>query len=256
MIPWFQFATVSLGPLTLQVWGFFVALGMVVSMLILYHKMKDRGVKEAQEVVDLAIRMIVSGLLFARGFHILFYDPTFFFANPLEIVKVWHGGLSSFGGLFGAVLVFVLWYKKRQMKGTVLLQYADLFSFAALYGWIVGRIGCFMIHDHLGKPCPDCILALNTPSGPRLEMALLEIIGLLPLAVIFYISRKKQKSSGWFVAILFMYYGVLRFVLDFFRATDIAQADARYVGLTPAQYFAILLVFVGGFLYKKNCLKK
>jgi phosphatidylglycerol:prolipoprotein diacylglycerol transferase len=104
----------------------------------------------------------------------------------------------------------------------------------------------------MGRPC-DCFLAIDSPDGPRLEMAIFEIIGLLPLAILFYLKRNKRVSERWFTATLFIYYGVLRFILDFFRATDIAAADARYLGLTPAQYFGILLVGTGiFFLYKKK----
>lgn len=72
----------------------------------------------------------------------------------------------------------------------------------------------------------------------------------MPLALVFIILRNKEMPKGWFLSALFVYYGVLRFILDFFRATDIQQADARYLGLTPGQYFGILLVAIGIFLLK------
>ena len=80
-------------------------------------------------------------------------------------------------------------------------------------------------------------------------MAILEILGLIPLAIIFFVLRDRKKPAGWHTSILFIYYGVLRFILDFWRATDIVGSDVRYLGLTPAQYFAILLVFVGGYFF-------
>lgn len=253
MIPWFQYTTVSIGPVPIQVWGFFVALGMAVALWIMAKRAERFGFKK-EAVLDTALLMIAFGLLFARVFHVLFYEFAFYAANPIDVFKVWHGGLSSFGGLFGAMLGFWWSIKKGKIKKMSLLSFADLVAFGALFGWIVGRIGCVMIHDHLGQPC-DCFLSIQTPSGPRLEMALLEIIGLLPLALLFYIARKRGKPPGWFVSILFVYYGVLRFVLDFFRATDIEAADARYLGLTPAQYFAILLVGAGAWLYVRKIRK-
>ena len=115
---------------------------------------------------------------------------------------------------------------------------------------MVGRVGCFMIHDHLGTHS-TCPFAIQTPGGPRLEMALLEILGLIPLALLFYLFRKKKLPSGWYTAVLFLYYGVLRFILDFYRATDIPGADARYVGLTPGQYAGMMLVLIGAIVAVK-----
>jgi phosphatidylglycerol:prolipoprotein diacylglycerol transferase len=251
MIPWFQYTVWQLGPIPIQVWGFFVALGMVLSIIILW-KRAPRVMLDRELLIDQSVWMIFFGVVVARLFHIIFYEPAFFLANPLEIFKIWHGGMSSFGGLLGAVAAFFYFAKRKNITKSELWKRAELLSYSALFGWIVGRLGCVMIHDHMGRPC-DCFLAIDSPDGPRLEMAIFEIIGLLPLAILFYLKRNKRVSERWFTATLFIYYGVLRFILDFFRATDIAAADARYLGLTPAQYFGILLVGTGiFFLYKKK----
>ncbi len=245
MIPWFQWTTIQLGPVPIQVWGLFVASGMLLSLIIL-SKRSPRCGFDPNRVLDLALWAIVGGCISARFFHVLFYEPGYYLSYPAEILKVWHGGLSSFGGLFGAAAGAMLFFRFKKEQYAILI--VDSLAFAAVFGWMVGRIGCFMIHDHLGVRCSNCFLAIQTPDGPRLEMALIEIVGMIPLAVLFFIARRKPKEGGWFAAVLFVYYGVLRFIIDFFRAADIPGADARYAGLTPAQYFAILLVAVGGYL--------
>lgn len=250
MIPYFEWKTFDFGPLTLQVWGMWVAFGMLLSLFIL-QKIAKKFNLDSQKMLDVSVWMIVSGIIFSRLFVVLFYDPTFYFSHPLEIIKVWNGGLSSFGGLFGAVVAFFVFAKRKAIPKINWIKMADALSFSALFGWILGRIGCLFIHDHIGRPC-DCFLAVKFPDGPRLEMALLEILALLPLALLFFFSHKKQKPVGWFTSVLFVYYGLMRFILDFFRATDIAGADARYFGLTPGQYSAILLVGVGMWLWKKT----
>jgi prolipoprotein diacylglyceryltransferase len=91
----------------------------------------------------------------------------------------------------------------------------------------------------------------------------MEILGLIPLAVLFFVVAKREKKlvatgrlprpagegggEGWFTGLLFVYYGALRFILDFWRARDIVGADVRYLGLTPAQFFAIVLVLIGAY---------
>ena len=251
MIPWFQWSVIHIGPLPVQVWGSFVALGMVVSLLIVTRR-SERFHLPREQMLDLALWAIIGGLIGSRVFHVLFYQPSFFLAQPLEIIKIWHGGLSSFGGLFGAMVGFALFVKRKAIPKFQFFIIADLMSFAAVFGWIVGRLGCFMIHDHLGVHS-TCPLAIQTPTGPRLEMALVEILGMIPLAILFFYFRRKQMREGWYTGMLFVYYGILRCILDFFRATDIRGADSRYIGLTPGQYFAIVMAAVGGyFLYKKG----
>lgn len=249
MIPWFQYTTLHLGPIPIQVWGFFVALGMAVALFLLKQQARRRTLN-SEEIFDIAFWVLIGGIIGGRLGHILFYDIEHFIVHPVDIIKIWEGGMSSFGGMFGAVIAFLLMMKKRQKNKQLLLQYADVFMWASLYGWIIGRIGCLMIHDHLGKPC-NCFLSIQTPDGPRLEMSLLEILSLIPLAIYFFATRKRVRPAGWSLSVIAIYYGILRFILDFFRATDLPHSDARYFGLTPAQYFAMVFVVFGvGLLLK------
>lgn len=246
MIPWFQYTTVHLGPIPIQVWGFFVALGMYVSLWLIKKNTKDNP--QQSKILDSAFWIIIWGFVGARIGHVVFYEPLFFWSHPLDILKIWQGGMSSFGGFFGAG--FSAWYFFKKNKSN-LRELGDIFLLAALPGWIIGRIGCFMIHDHLGAHS-TCPLAIMTPDGPRLDMALLEIIGLIPLAFGLYFFRHKIFKPGFRAVIILGYYSVLRFILDFWRAIDIANADARYFGLTPAQYFSILILILTVFWLFKN----
>lgn len=250
MIPWFQWTTVHIGPIPIQVWGFFVAVGMMAALTIIWKRSRRYGLNE-DAMADLAFWIILSGFFFARLFHVALYEPAFYAAHPEEIIKIWHGGVSSFGGGIGAIVAFFIFVKKRRIPKSDWIRIADLLSFSALFGWIIGRIGCFMIHDHLGAHS-NCPLAMKTPDGPRFDMALLEILGLLPLAVYFFWIKNKKKREGFFTSLLFIYYGVLRFFLDFLRATDIPNADVRYAGLTPAQYGCIILVAFGVWIIRRK----
>lgn len=249
MIPWFQFQTWYLGPVPIRVWGFFVALGIGTSLYVIY-KRSGKMSAPSQALVDHAFYTVLFGLLGARIFHIIFYEPNFYFNYPIEILKIWHGGLSSYGGFLGAIIGFLWYAKRKKIPRSYWLKYGDILAYASVVGWMIARVGCFMIHDHLGKPC-DCFLAIQTPTGPRLEMAFLEILSLIPLALYIYLGRNKQRPHGWYIAIISMYYGTARFILDFWRATDIPGADVRYFGLTPAQYFSVFMLVTGVWLYTR-----
>ncbi len=247
MIPWFVFHSFQIGPLNIQVWGLFVALGMLLSLWLLKKETKNNP--QQKKIFDIAFWVIVWGFIGARLGHVLFYKPLFFLSHPLDIFKIWQGGMSSFGSFFGAGAAASYLIKKHKLN---LRELADTFLYVSVPGWIVGRVGCFMIHDHLGA-ASNCPLAIMTPVGQRLDMALLEIIGLIPLAVWLYVGRQKVRRAGEKGLIILGYYSALRLVLDFWRATDIATADTRYLGLTPAQYFSmVLLGFCLFFLFKAH----
>lgn len=232
-----------IGFVPIQFWGLFVALGIILTFIIIWKRGSRLGF-DTEELLDIGIYMVIGGFVGARLFHVIFYEPVYFLSHPLDIFKFWQGGMSSFGGFVGGGLIFYFLGKRNKNIKDKIFQIADLVSWAFLFGWILGRVGCVMIHDHLGQ-ISSSIFTVQTADGLRLEMAFLEILGLLPLALIFLIFQNKKMPAGWFLGVLFVYYGILRFILDFFRATDIAQADARYLGLTPGQYFGILLVAVG-----------
>src|SRR3989344_8225240 len=241
LIPWFQYTVIHLGPIPIRVWGLFVALGMALALWIIWRRSRRLGLNP-ELISNLAVWSIIGGLIGARLFHVLFYEPAFYLQQPLEVFKIWRGGLSSFGGLTGALVAFWLWARRNKIFVERWLPIADQLSFAAVYGWLVGRLGCVMIHDHPGRPS-NFWLAIRWPDGtPRLDLALLEIIAMMPLAIWFYVKNKKTKnyspgggggrggvSEGWYLNVLFIYYGTLRFILDFFRATDLPGADARYL---------------------------
>lgn len=244
------YTTFHLGPIPIQFWGFFVALGMLLTFLIVW-KRGEKLKMDTEEILDLCIWMIVGGIITARFFHIFFYNFSYYMTNPLDMVKIWQGGMSSFGGLAGAVMTFFVFVKKKKIALEKLPAIKDLIAFGTLYGFILGRVGCVAIHDHLGRLSNIYFLTVQSTSGARLDMAWLEILLLLPLAIVFFVQRNKKMIDGWYLNIFMIYYGALRFGLDFLRATDIASPDARYMGLTPAQYFGILLVLVGGrYFYK------
>lgn len=248
--PYVEWTTISIGPLTLQVWGMFVALGIGWSLYIISKRAAHVGMN-TDTLLDLAFWVVVAGFIGARLGHVFLYEPAYFVHAPLEIVAIWRGGLSSFGGFVGAMIGFVAYTRKKKISKQAVLTMADQLAFASVFGWMTARVGCAMIHDHWGVPC-NCPFAVQTPSGPRLDMAILEIIALLPLAILFFLWRNTQKPVGFFLGILATYYGVLRFILDFFRATDIASADVRYLGLTPGQYLAIVFFVWGIWLLQRQ----
>lgn len=236
MIPFIYISTIALGPITLQVWGLMVSLGIVASLALARKYLKNRN-QDTTHLTSLAFWIIVGAFLGARIFHIAFYEPRFFFDNPLEIFKIWHGGLSSFGGFFGGTLSSFIYFRRYRLKFET---YANAIIGAFPAGWAIGRVGCFLIHDHPGT-LTHSILAVKYPDGARYDLGLVEILNALGMGAIMLWVKKFGARDSTVSAVGLVWYGVVRFFTEFLRATDLPGADARYLGLTPAQFGSIIL---------------
>ncbi len=242
MIPYFSLTTFHLGPVPIQVWGTLVALGFFFGALASARMARERGLEE-KRIFDLAAWIVISSMIFARLFHVVFYEPQYFLAHPLEVVAIWQGGLSMFGGFFGALVASILYFKRHKLN---FHAYADTAIFGLPLGIAIGRIGCFLIHDHPGT-LTSFVGGVQYPDGVRHDLGLYESIDGLVLFVVFLVMAKRRVSEGWYVIVFCLWYGVTRFLMDFLRIVDV-----RYFGLTPGQYLSILLVVVGGVLLKKK----
>jgi len=112
-------------------------------------------------------------------------------------------------------------------------------------GWGIGRVGCFLIHDHPGT-LSHFMLAVKYPGGARFDLGLMEsILGFLLFGIFALLfSRLTKIRSGLVVGWSVACYAVARFFLDFLRATDLPGSDVRYGGLTPAQWGMLTVVAV------------
>ncbi len=243
MIPYIHASTIALGPLTIHVWGFFVALAFVVGIFIARRMVRNRGL-EVDHIMHMAGWVILATFVGARLFHVFFYDWPYYAVHPYDIVKFWEGGLASFGGYIGATLAVLAYLRYHRLP---ILQWADPLIYALPFGIAIGRLGPFFGHLHPGIRS-NFFLAVQYPDGARLDADLLLAVNGIILATIFWICNRRIHRDGFFLTLFLLWYGVTRFLLDFVRATDIPMPDARYLGLTPAQYGAIVFVIIGIYL--------
>ena len=109
-------------------------------------------------------------------------------------------------------------------------------------GWFFGRLGCTIVHDHPGLPS-DFILAVEYPSGARHDLGFYEWLFTIALIVLLFVIRRRGYPAGVLTGITCVAYAPVRFMLDFLRV-----GDERFYGLTPGQYFALVLMVVGGWV--------
>lgn len=236
MIPYFGAVSFSLGPITIYTWGLLVGLGYLLGTYLAYRRAKSRGL-DGDKILDLSVWIFVASFIGARLMHVLFYDDGTFAAAPLKIFDPRIAGFSMVGGLLGAAVI-ALWYLRRHKLNWI--AYADTMIWGLPWGCGVGRIGCFLIHDHPGT-LTHSVLGVKYPNGEvRHDHGLyLSLIGFATGLLFLWLNRK-QRHPGFWLGCYMVIEGLSRFGLDFYRI-----ADKTYFYLTPTQWLAVPM-FVGG----------
>lgn len=245
MIPWFQFTAIHLGPLTLYVWGIFAALGLLAGAWAAAGLAKERGLDE-KIIWDVAAVAAVAGIAGGRLFHVFFYAPAGYAAAPLSAFALWDGGISIIGSLLGALTAVLVFLRKKNLP---VLAYLDTATFGFPLGYAIGRVGCFLIHDHPGT-LTHFVLGVKFPDGVRHDLGLYEAFNGLGLFLLFLLLKNRGAKPPTYAIAFLLWYGAVRFFLDFLRADD-----ARYLFLTPAQYVSAVLCIAGAAWFARRVSK-
>lgn len=242
MLPWIELHVISLGPVNIQVWGTMVALGFLMATLVAARRAKTQGI-DSNHIWNITPWILVTSFIAARLFHVFFYEPTWFWTRPWDIVNFALPGYSMMGGVVGGLVAGLLYVKRHKLKAWVM---ADVIAYALPLGIGIGRIGCFLIHDHPGT-LTHFILGVKYPDGIRHDHGLyLSLLG-WGIFLLFYILGRKQRPQGYFAGLWLIVDGVTRFFLDFYRI-----GDTRYAGLTPTQWLLILTVAIGVWILNRS----
>ncbi|MBI2426519.1 MAG: prolipoprotein diacylglyceryl transferase [Candidatus Kerfeldbacteria bacterium] len=238
MIPYTPHPTYELFGVTFQTWGTFIALAFLVSVLWVRREEKRAG-RNPDQITTLAMWMILASLVGGRLVYVLGNIWEFRDA-PLSAFAIWDGGMAMFGGIFGAIVAMAI---GARMMRRPFLQLADTFAFVMPLGVFVGRIGCHLIADHIGRRTTLPIGFIINGEG-RFETAIVEsVFGLVLFGIFVFLKRRQAVRKAGFYTILFLaVYSLFRFFSDFLRASDLPIVDARFDGLTLTQYFSMIIV--------------
>jgi phosphatidylglycerol:prolipoprotein diacylglycerol transferase len=250
-LPYLQAEELHVGGVSIHPFGILVASGVLVTSLRIVRRAAQRGLARSK-IESFSSYILVSSFFFSHVFDVLMYRPADALKNPLELLMVWHG-ISSYGGFLGCLIGAWVW---SRVKKEPLFPYGDQAAAVFPVGWMFGRTGCAIAHDHVGR-LSDSPLAvafppgLYDPPGARFDLGLLELLATIPIAIVIGVYAHKPRRAGSITGLLCVLYAPVRFPLDALRATDIAGADARYAGMTPAQWLSIALFLAGAWLLRR-----
>ena len=222
-----------------------MAAGFLLGLSLAVRQAKKEGIPP-NKIVDLGFYILLSALIGSRLFYILI-NAGHYLKNPLDMFKIWEGGLVFYGGLLLTVPV-VLWYVKKNALG--IWSTADLFAPSLAIGHAIGRIGCFYSGCCYGKPAeglpwaviftdPQSLALIGVPLHPT---QLYESLGEFLIFLLLITIRRHKAFNGQLFMTYIIFYSVLRFIVEFFRG-DVARGFITSQ-LSLSQGVSILMFFV------------
>jgi len=227
--------------------GLLVATAVILGAFVAERRAKKVGL-EPIAISGLSGHVIVFGFVIGHVVDSLAYHPDVVAERPMLVLEIWNG-LSSFGGFLGAIVGALVWQRRRSDHPSVRIA-ADPIAFSFPFGWLFGRLGCFVTHDHPGRVTMFPLGVADyevgyPPYQVRHDLGLYEVLWCLVMIPLFLFLARRERPRGLFLGLLPVLYAPVRFGLDFLRATDLDSSDPRYFGLTPGHYSAIVLFVLG-----------
>lgn len=228
----------KVGSFDIYWYGFFFALSLFFGYFIVrYFFKKD---KVSTKYLDSIFLYITAGAIIgARMAHVIFYEPTYYYHNPLQIFSLWNGGLASHGGVIGIALSLLIFCKNN--PEIRYLWILDRVSIPAALGGCLIRIGNFFNSEIVGVPSdkPWTIVFSKIDNLSRHPSQLYESAVYLTLFVflITIYNKIKTRQDGFFVGTFFLLAFTSRFILEF---TKTRQED--YDNLLPISVGQLLSI--------------
>lgn len=250
----------EIGSFKLQYYGLMYIVAFTITYILVAYRLRTESRFEvtAEQAQGLITAMILGLILGARFGYVLFYNFAYYADHPLEIFLPFDfsngmrftgiTGMSYHGGLIGVILATLIYVRKTKLA---FFQIADLFIPAIPLGYTFGRLGNFINGELYGR-ITESAIGMFFPQAPtpqlrhpsQLYEAFFEGIVLFAL---LWSTRKKISTEGAMLAIYLMGYGLVRFVIEYFREPD-AHLGFVFMTLSMGQVLCAVMILSGLFL--------
>jgi prolipoprotein diacylglyceryl transferase len=231
---------------TIRWYGLLFALGFLIGQQILFHIFRKEG-KPESDVETLTVYMVIATVIGARLGHVLFYEPAEYLRNPIDILKIWEGGLASHGATIG--ILFALYLYARKKKDQTYLWVVDRIVITVAFAGMLIRLGNLMnseIYGHETSLPWGFIFVLRGETVPRHPTQIYEALFCLVLFIGLFAIWKKRKSAipdglllGTFLVTLFTF----RFLVEFLKEPQVEFEETMLLNM--GQILSIPAVIAG-----------
>jgi len=244
---------VDLGILQVRWYGLSYGAGIVSAILLGQLRARSSHCPIAKpQVVDLILYIAIGAIIGGRLGYTMFYNFLFYITHPIDIFKIWEGGMSFHGGLIGSVIGLWVFSSKANIG---FWRTADFSAPLCALGLFFGRIANFINQELWGR-AGDVPWAMVFPLDPQqlprhpsqlYEAALEGIV----LFVIVWLFSAKPRPSGAVSGLFLTGYGIFRFFVEFFREPDESIGFIFTSWFTMGQLLSLPLIIFGIYLLSK-----
>jgi len=224
--------------------------GLLAGYWILRREAARPGALMTPAAIDSLLNHVLLGVILGgRLGYVLFYNPGFFLANPVEIIKVWQGGMAFHGGLLGVSVAMWIFARRQNIH---VLHVSDRVAMVTPIGLFLGRLSNFINGELQGRvtDLPWAMVFAHGDGQPRHPSQLYEagLEGLvLGLVMLFAARRGWLQRRGRLTAVLLLGYGAARFAVEYVREPDAQLGLLLGLG-TMGQLLCLPMIAAGLYL--------
>lgn len=240
-------SSVSIGSLKITFYSLCILTGIILAYFLIVKEAKKYGIKK-DFVTNLVFWCVIFGIIGARIYYVLF-NLDYYATSPLEIIKIWNGGLAIHGGIIAGLITLLLYCKKYNIKSLKMLDIALPY---VLLAQAFGRWGNFFNQEaHGGVVSKYFLESMHLPSfiikgmyigGHYYNPTFLyeSTFCLIGFVLLLIIRRLKNVKLGTTTGAYFIWYGIIRFIIEGMRTDSLMLG-----GIRMAQLVSILMVLSG-----------
>ena len=249
--PQFDPAAIRIGSFAIHWYGLMYL--MAFAQFLLLGRLRIRAARYQalgwtyKDLEDLLFAGVLGVVLGGRLGYTLFYMPGYYLTHPLDILKVWQGGMSFHGGLLG-VLLTLYWFAKK--RNTTFFVVSDLVAPLVPFGLMFGRLGNFINGELWGRPTdlPWAMVFPMVDNIPRHPSQIYQLLGEgVLLGTVLWIYSSKQRRVGQVSGLFLLGYGICRFLAEYAREPD-AFLGLLGLGLSMGQWLCVPMILFGIYL--------
>ncbi len=247
----------QIGPFALRWYSIAYLAGIFIGYWYLLKLIAQPGAPMARRHADDLVFYAALGIILGgRLGYVIFYKPEHFLQNPLEILKLWDGGMSFHGGVIGTSvgIIYLAWKEKLQW-----LRLHDYVACCVPFGLFFGRLANFVNQELWGAPVQSNVpwavrFVENGVLGParhpsQLYEAILEGLVLFAILAWMFWKTKARYEPGKLVGAFILFYGIFRFGIEYIREPDSHLVGfAAKTGLHMGQWLCIPMILGGLYL--------
>ena len=242
----------ELGPIEIHWYSICIFIGMLIACLLIYKEAKKNNIKE-DFLINLTFYTILIGILGARLYFVIFNLP-YYLNNPLDIIKIWNGGLAIHGGIIAGLLFVIYYCKKYQVD---IWKMLDIIVMGLIIAQAIGRWGNFFNQEAYGPitsletlkslGIPSFIIKGMYSSGSYHHPTFFyeSVWCLIGFIIMFILRKRKTLKVGQLSSFYLIWYGIIRFIIEGMRTDSLMLGPIKVAQLVSIIFgISGLIIFI------------